>query len=284
LRLPRLIFIPIQPQPCWLGLLRFGLPPGTSYPVASISGVSALAPVRPGVLTRDRPVAPKQSANPGTAGKLVTTGRMNAFAPPGASLEVFVPSAHVSRVALVSGAASLRTCPASAFQSPVRFFAFERDPCGAARMADVRGGSFDHDSSDRQDARPVVFDLSRGRDRKPIRALAAGPTISSATASIASSDRVMHHRVLSRDVPLRRSDFRGLAGRSKPPSFQRFSPGGTPGISGPSQVCSRERVARHFCRAGPTCRFRHASAPIDFRRGAGRQVERENQKGGRRRT
>jgi len=35
----------------------------------------------------------------------------------------------------------------------------------------------------------------------------------------------------------------------------------------PSQVYSRRRVARHFCRPGPTCRLRCSSAPVYFRRG-----------------
>jgi hypothetical protein len=81
---------------------------------------------------------------------------------------------------------------------------------------------------------------------------------SSATASIASSNRVMHQRVLWRDVPLRRSDYRGLAGRTIPPSvlffvrpcswgsaLRRFTPatGGPAFLSARAHVSSASRVS-----------------------------------------
>ena len=58
------------------------------------------------------------------------------------------------------------------------------------------------------------------------------------------------------------SDIHGLAGRLRfPPSSH--APGGAPGsICGPSQVCSRKRVARHFCRSGPTC---HSTSRVPAR-------------------
>jgi len=59
-----------------LGCRFSALPPWTHHPFASLSGVSAMAPMRLSVLARDRPAAPKQSAEPGTTGKLRTTGPM----------------------------------------------------------------------------------------------------------------------------------------------------------------------------------------------------------------
>jgi len=56
--------------------LNSGCRLGRIHLFASSGGVSAVAPVRLGVLTRDRPAAPKQSAKPGTTGKHITTGPM----------------------------------------------------------------------------------------------------------------------------------------------------------------------------------------------------------------
>jgi len=59
-------------------------------------------------------------------------------------------------------------------------------------------------------------------------------------------------------------NLRGLAGRLVLPSIR---PAALLGFLGPSQVCSRMRVAPHLCAAGPTCRSHRFIRPIYFRRG-----------------
>jgi hypothetical protein len=135
-------------------------------------------------------------------------------------------------------------------------------------MAGGWGGSFDDVSSHEMTRPPSPAILPcQARAVEPVRALTGDPAISSATASIVPSDRVMHHRAAWRGVPLRRSDTRGLAGAigsSFLPAFLARRRSWV--LCGPSQVCSRIRVKRHFCGFGPTCRFRRAFAPIGFRR------------------
>jgi hypothetical protein len=79
-------------------------------------------------------------------------------------------------------------------------------------MADARGGSFSDISSHEMTQPPSPAISRAGAPGETERALRRDPTISSATASIVLSDRVMHHRAPWRGVPLRRSDTRGLAG------------------------------------------------------------------------
>jgi len=60
-----------------LGRLDPDVPPADAFTrFASSGNVSAVALHRLGVLARDRPDAPKQSAKPGTTGKHITTGPM----------------------------------------------------------------------------------------------------------------------------------------------------------------------------------------------------------------
>jgi hypothetical protein len=147
-----------------------------------------------GVLACDRPAAPKQSAEPSTTGKPVTTGPMNAIAPPGASLEVFVPSAHAA-ASLDSGAASLRMIPLRRLHRPCGLVCSTLNAV-QLEMADARGGSFG-DLSSHEMTRPPSPAISRaGSPGETERALRRDPTISSATASLVPSDRVMHRRVL----------------------------------------------------------------------------------------
>jgi len=135
-------------------------------------------------------------------------------------------------------------------------------------MAGGWGGSFDDVSSHEMTRPPSPAILPcRARAVNPVRALTRDPAKSSATASIVPSDRVMHHRAAWRGVPLRRSDTRGLAGTIRSSFLPAFlARRRSWDVSGPSQVCSRIRVKRHFCGLGPTCRFHRAFAPICFRR------------------
>jgi len=69
---------------------------------------------------------------------------------------------------------------------------------------------------------------------------------------------------LRRGVPLpTHSGSHSLAGRLVLPSVR---PAALMGFASLRSVAP-QRVSRHFCRPGPTCRSRRAPAPIDFRRG-----------------
>jgi hypothetical protein len=177
--------------------------PDTSPVRVVLTASVAVAPVRLGVLACDRPDAPKQSVKPGTTGESVTTGPMHATAPSGASLEVWFPWAHAARVALQPGGGQL---PDTLLPRSMR--------C-SSNWRTIRGGSFNDVSSHEMTRLPSSSTFRAGAigGSDSSRSQKARPC-SSATASIASSDRVMHHRDLWRDVPLRRSDYRGLAGRS----------------------------------------------------------------------
>jgi hypothetical protein len=100
---------------------NLGLSPIDASPAGASSGgiTCATFRLRLGVLARDRPFAPKQSAEPGTTGKSATRP---ARSPPsgrrsGTSPEVYSPTAHASRVAL-SGGGQPPDDPASAFRRP----------------------------------------------------------------------------------------------------------------------------------------------------------------------
>jgi hypothetical protein len=160
-----------------------------------------------------------------------------------------------------SGRFPLRRCFALAG------FRWNTNQAVSLEVADVWGGSFDDVSSHREDATPIVFDLPA---RSPIGetdpgALARSPAICRASPlrscrPIASCTGASFSAVFRYAEP----DIRGLAGRSiLLPSYQR--PAALLGF-GPSQVYSRNGWIEHFCRPGPTCRFRCVSAPIDFRR------------------
>jgi hypothetical protein len=135
-------------------------------------------------------------------------------------------------------------------------------------LADVRGGSFGDVSSLREDARPVVCDFSRG--------VRGGETARHARQK---PNQIKRHRfnrgVQSRHAPSRPLAWCSATAIELPRPCRAISFSFLPAFLarrrswgfGPSQVFSRRRVARHFCRAGPTCPSHHASAPIDFRRG-----------------
>jgi hypothetical protein len=133
-------------------------------------------------------------------------------------------------------------------------------------MADARGGSFS-DISSHEMTRPPSPAISRaGSPGETGRALRRDPTISSATASLVPSDRVMHHRSFlawCSATPIRHTrPCRTILSSFLPEFLARRRSWDLR----PSQVCSRIRVARHLCRSGPTCRSCRAFAPIDFRR------------------
>jgi len=176
-----------------------GFAASDAHPFASIDGVSSRCAVRtfsPATAWPD----PKQSADPGTTGKPVTTGPMHAMRHR-APLLRFFPMGTSARVALRSESgrpSDLRGWP---------------DVCGAARDGGRWGGSFDDVSSHEMTRPPSPAILPcRTRAANPVRVLTRDPAISSATALIVPPDRVMHHRAAWRGVPLPRSDTRGLAG------------------------------------------------------------------------
>jgi hypothetical protein len=160
--------------------------------------------LRLGVHARDRPAAPKQSADSGTTGTPVTTGPTSPRKVRRAPLLRFSrPLQHTSaasraiseggRPSDVSRSGVLASPSARALArtsvgetSPLRFSAVRQDECGVARSADVWSGSFDrrervarsgsrtlaclrqaagHAFIDRLDAISVVFDPSRGCSR-----------------------------------------------------------------------------------------------------------------------
>jgi hypothetical protein len=110
----RAVWLPGPTEPGVVAHRRF-------TPVRASSGgiTCATFRLRLGVLARDRPSAPKQSAEPGTTGK---SASRPARPPPsgrrsGTSPEVCSPTAHASRVAL-SGGGQPPDDPASAFRRP----------------------------------------------------------------------------------------------------------------------------------------------------------------------
>jgi len=168
------------------------------------------------------------------------------------------------------------TCPAQFFcDQPIAFALAVLRCCGidAASLdqAGARGGSFDHlhtaqvrwrNRSRRRDSRRLRS-VARVRSGKPIRTLARDPAVSSAATSIPSS-KPGHAptRPLARCSATRRSELRGLVGRVVLPTrcLHRSRPTALLGFY-PSQVYSRQRVARHLCRSGPTCRSRWIVRP-----------------------
>jgi len=265
-----------------------GLSPWTHHPFASSGDVTCASfRLRLGVLARDRPSAPKQSADLSTTGKSASrparpspSGRRSSTSP-----EVCSPTAHVSRVARCPAAACLRTIPLRRFAARPRsvariweieaslalaVFRYLRDPDDDARAGGRSGWVVrssptcrrflaGHAFVDREDATPVVFDPSGRCDRRnrfarsrriqPVRALPLRSRVPT---------RVMHRRVLSRGVPLpvaraiaARPDeaFFPLTGSSFKllPARVRSRPAALLGLC-PSQVCSRLRVvAPHEC-------------------------------------
>jgi hypothetical protein len=105
------------------------------------------------------------------------------LAPSGASPEVLSRQAHQLASRFDPKAAGLRRCAVGAM------YAVQLE------MAGVRGGSFDDVSSHEMTRPPSPAILPcQARPANPLRALTRDPAISSATASIVPSDRVMHHR------------------------------------------------------------------------------------------
>jgi len=133
LRRSRVTFVTACPPTRWLPGVRLGsrLPTRTSAFTRSrvVTAASLLAfACASTFITRDRPAAPKQSADAGTADESVTTGPTGALGhKAGTSPEVSVPSAHVSRVALPRGRPASRDDPAPAFHAR-RARAFGREP------------------------------------------------------------------------------------------------------------------------------------------------------------
>jgi len=197
--------------------------------------------LRLGVLARDRPAAPKQSAGVSTTDELaITTGPTGSFGSrSGASLEVCSPSAHVSRVAL-SEAAGHRTIPlrrcvarprsdaraaVSRRRSPLRFFASGEVESASLDRADVRGGSCGSYSRRRVDAAAKRIVQTRVPSSSVRRASGIGETashahdgssLSSAAATI-SLPGAGHAptRPLARCSATRRRGTRGLARRDR---------------------------------------------------------------------
>jgi hypothetical protein len=152
-------------------------------------------------------------------------------APSGASLEVYFPFSTRSRVARLRGGQPPDD-PASAFDVALAVWSVARSMRCSSRWRANWGGSFDDVSSHEMTRPPSPAILPCECERWiRLRALTRDPAISSATASIVPSDRVMHHRAAWRGVPLRRSDTRGLPGDFDPPSFLFLRPAALLGFS-----------------------------------------------------
>jgi hypothetical protein len=157
-------------------------------PVRASSGnvTCATFRLRLGVLARDRPFAPKQSAEPGTTGK--SASRPARSAPSGrrsgTSPEVCSPTAHASRVAHSPVAANLPDDPASAFRRPpvLRAQADQKAALALAvfrasrvikavslEPADARDGSFDRRKRARALSRRPRIHRSTGRESRCLR-------------------------------------------------------------------------------------------------------------------
>jgi len=97
-----------------------------------------------------------------------------------------------------------------------------------------------------------------------MRTLASDPSTRASPLQSAARTGSCTVAFIRRGVPLPSvSGLRSLAGRMVLPSVR---PAALMGFL-PFAVLIPPRVSRHFCRPGPTCRSRHAPAPIDFRRG-----------------
>lgn len=168
-------------QPCWLGLLRPGLPPWT-HTLSRRPATSVRVAPR-GVLACDRPSVPKQSARLEHYRQTRHDRPDARLARSGASPEVLSHVAFELASRCHPKAASFRTCAVDAINAV------------QLEMADARGGSFDDISSHEMTRPPSSAILPCRHDRR-IR-FARSRKIQPYQAPPLQScrrNRVMHHR------------------------------------------------------------------------------------------